>query len=412
LVDQMSFLEQAYDGLGAYAQLYDLYNSLSSNYTVYMGLMLSQDPTNIGFAQAMIDGDLLVADPVGDGATDSDLNGLTGTEELALKTETLMMPIDVYVTYLMLQGQYAALGITNPRISKSTEYNTFIKPIKIIPATLQNGAMLMGVGVDQAKAGIPSGAESIFDLVLMMEGFEELQKLSYEMAVDTLTTTSKKYELGQISEVAYKTAVNDEKIALLNYQSMQRDVENWKMQLNTMLGQPVTTPLALIKEVGQPVVLEPLEFYINRGLKERAEIRNNRLNRDNKTDEMKLVEKYLGTRSMDFKRGDYLLKDYALELSYVENDIKADVMNAYVEVQDKEENYRIMKLTMDDALRQQSDMQLNVELGFVTTSMAKGLDIMVASATNDTYKAYRDYMVAVSALEQTSTIGPVAMGGF
>ena len=401
--ESMESYEEVYDLLGTYETLDNLYESLSSDYSTYMGLMTSGDSDNIIAAGLMIDGD--VTDPLAANPEDPDANGLTNEEELALAVEVSTMSVASYSTYLALVSTFSALGISDPNLSKREEYDTFIYPIKVAPLAIQNGAMLMGVAVEQARAGIRNGAESLFDATVMLEGYLSLQAQSYEMAQDSLVTASKKYELGQISEVAYKQAINDEQIAKLQYQSMVRDVENLKMNLNVMLGQDVLTPLALVAEVGELQTLEPIGNYIGRALDARAEMKNNNINQDYANSQMDYIEKYLSERTIEYIRVDNELEDLKLEESYEKNAIAAEIRQAYMAVGQQEENFRISKLEMEDAIRQQSDMALNVELGYVTESMAKGVDILVTQNTNDYYKAYRDYMAALATLELASSIG-------
>ena len=103
LVDQMSFLEQAYDGLDDYAGLYDFYNGMSPNYQGWLTVSVAAagDTTNAALTlllAEMTDGDFLPSDPTNP-ADGPDSNTLTGTDEVTLKAEIdtgMMMPIDVY----------------------------------------------------------------------------------------------------------------------------------------------------------------------------------------------------------------------------------------------------------------------------------------------------------------------------
>jgi outer membrane protein TolC len=315
-----------------------------------------------------------------------------------------MTPLE-YGTYLGLQSAFSAMGITSPNISKSQEYNMFIYPLEVVPKSLQNGMAQLRIGLDQAEAGVASGGEGLFDGAKQLEGVVALQKLNYEIAQDALVTAEKKFEYGQISEGAYETAANDEKIAALNYQTIQRQYDNLMMQMNVMLGQEVLTTTVLISEVGDLVELNTLDTYIESGLKKRAELKTNSANIAYQSDILDYTDKYLGTRSIDYKTAENALADYALEKAYETNAVTADIMKAYKAVAVKEENLTIKKLSLEDAQRQQSDLKLQQELGFVTESMAKQIDVLVLLAENDYEGAYREYLAAVTALELASDIG-------
>ncbi len=133
---QIVGLQALYDNLDAYAGLYSFYNAMSPNYQAWLGASaaVASDPTNVtllGLLADMTDGDYLVIvddtdSNYGSAADGPDSNTLTGTEEVTLQAEIdtgMMMTVEAYMGYLMMQGQYAMAGITNPNISKSTEYN-------------------------------------------------------------------------------------------------------------------------------------------------------------------------------------------------------------------------------------------------------------------------------------------------
>lgn len=416
--ERMNGLEMIYDQLDAYQKLYNFYNSMSPNYQLWLGASAAVlgDPADASLALSvaeMTDGDYLaITDPLdldfGNVADGPDTNTLTGTEELTLKAEIdsgMMMGVDVYSGFTLLRTQFATIGITDPDLSKEEEYDQFVYPIEIAPGAMQSGIFQMGLGIEQAVAGLTSGAESLYDAALMFEGFLSMQQMSYDMAVDSLQATTKKFELGQVSETTYKQAVNDEQIAKLQLDSMNRDVDNIKMNMNVMLGQEVLTPLVLLTVGDFTETLEPLDFYIERGMRERAEILTNDHNTARFNGDLSVYEDYLGKSSIEYIRGDNRMKDLALDKSYLMKEIEADIRNAYSAVIEQEKYFVLSKLTMEDSLRQKDEMQVYVELGFVTESAAKGLDILVTQSTNAYYKAYRDYLAALAALESASKIG-------
>lgn len=406
--------EELYDQFGSYQSLDAYYNAMSPNYKTWLAASAAviSDPTDTAAALALselTDGDTdMSGDPGFPDVDGADGNSLTHSEEMALLAETEMkgvMSLADYMAYTGLKSAFSALGITGPSLSNQAEYDTFIYPIYVVPKMLQSGAMQMGVAVDQAAAGIAFGAESLYDATLMMEGYLALQALGYELALDDQEAAEKKYALGQISEVALEQAVNDAGIAELNLASMERQVKNLEMQLNVMLGQAVQTPLALVSEVGVVKDLESVDYYIERGQEDRAEMRNNEINEWYNESLIELVDKYLGDNKIEYIRADNALKDLKIEKTYEMKHIEADVRQAYMAVLQCEEDLRIKKLEKEDALRQQRDMQLNVSLGFVTETMAKGIDVLVTDASEAYYKSYRDYLAAYNALNLQSTIG-------
>lgn len=416
LTERLKGLQSLYDQLSTYRSLDGVYKSITSpHYLTYIGLISKAanpknpaDP-NIVAAGQMIDG--ADEDPTDvDKDTILDENGINNTAELALAADVAKMTPTQYFQYQGLKSAFKAIGITDPNIGQRKEYETFVQPLEVAPAALQNGASLLGVGIKSASAGIKSGAEALFDGTLQLEGVVKLQKLNREIAEEALVTAEKKHALGQISDGAYQKAKNDARIAALNHQSIQRDYDNLKMNLNALLGREVTSAIALMEEDGPTPDLAPVEAYIAKGLKERSELRNIGFNTSNKEKELVQVEKYLGKSAIEYKRAKGLLEDYALDKAYQEKAITAEIMKAYRNIAVQKQNLTVKKLAKDDALRQQKDMALNVSLGFVTEATAKRIDLLVTQATNEYYAAYRAYESAVAALELSSDIGR-AKGG-
>jgi outer membrane protein TolC len=173
-----------------------------------------------------------------------------------------------------------------------------------------------------------------------------------------------------------------------------------------MLGQDVTTKLKLTSKVGTIKKLQPIETYLPKALKERSELRTLAYNRSGKLAEFELIEDYYSSTSATYKITQSELKAMDLEKQQLEQQIDQEIREAYLNVLEKEEAFRLKSLTMKDNQRQYKNLELNVTLGFVTRSALLGLDIMMAQGTNDYATACREYLAAVAALEGASSIGP------
>ncbi len=57
------------------------------------------------------------------------------------------------------------------------------------------------------------------------------------------------------------------------------------------------------------------------------------------------------------------------------------------------------------------ELKLNYELGFITEGTLLGVETMLIQATNDYFTAYRDYMTAITTLDNSSMMGGPAFGG-
>lgn len=404
--DAMKGLQALYDLLPRYKELYNKFVTVSAipNYTDYLGYALAF-PADIAL---MLNG---AEDP---GEALMPWVGLSDGEETALALEVVdpnnMTPAE-FGEYSAYQPQFAAMGITDPNLSKEEEYDIFAYPIKGGTMAMQVGVLSMGVGIDVAEVGIASGAETLYDTILMMEGILALQEGSFQMAYSDFVNAREKYLKGQMSEMDFIMMRNKEEIARRNRDSMQRQVDNLVMSFNLMLGLDVDAQIELTTEVEQKVTLESLDFYVERGLKERNEVESFEITHGQKVSDFDLVADYFSKSSYTYKIAKAELEQMNIEETAMLMDIEQNIREAYLNVLEKEENLVIKKLAMDDADRQYKELELNVSLGFVTESTLTGIAIMKTSAINDYYTAYRDYVAAVQALEGASSIGPAYSSG-
>ncbi len=406
LKNRMAGLNNMYSNLGTYKLLYQQYLAMAAIPYYYDYLAKAIVPATIAEAATMVDGDF-----------DNNETYIL-EEETALNaafSQPTTMTAESYGAYLALKMQFDLVGITNPTaVTKEDEYNTFVYPIKVAPRALQNGVVGLTIGIQDASAGISNGAVALFDTILMLEGYEALQLGSYTMAKNDLDSASKRYNIGQISEIDYQISINKERIAQLNYDKMVRDVENLKMNYNVMLGQDVTTRIELSTES----IVEPVEFelgtmasYIEKGLKERNEFKTQVNDYSFATLEFDLIDDYFRSSSNKYKAAAAELRNSELKQKQLLTKINQEIRKAYLNVLEKEENLVHKGKQREDSLRQYSDFELNVELGFVTKSTLGGLGIMVTQANNDYETALREYLTAISSLEGASSTGPAYTEG-
>ena len=400
---QLEGLETLYDNLSSYQMLYDFYNAMPTVYQGYLAAAI-QVPTNPDAVNDYIDG------------LDVDSAAALNTILTDVNYDTLYMSIENYGAYVALKAGYDAMGITNPHLSKQEEYDTFVYPLEVAPMQLQTSMMSLGVSIEQAKASLAAGATSLYDGILTLEGYKALQIQSYMVAKNDYLKADSQYSRGLISETAYQKAVNDEKIARMAKDSMIRQVDNLVMQLNVMLGQDVTTELTLSTPAGlaMPEELLDVEVYIARALENRAELKSLAYDIMYKEHEVSYIEKYFSSSNLNRKIAAAELEALNTSVATKKRDIEAEIRQAYMNVQETEKAYTLRQHELADAKRQYDQLELNVELGYVTGSMLGSMELLMIQKQEAVESANRDYLNALTALKNASSIGPglSAQGGF
>lgn len=406
---QLEGLETLYDNLSSYQMLYDFYNAMPSAYQTYLGVALVTPQTlDVYRAALFVDNpanpDIVVLDVI--------IADIAGTPEHVAN----YMSIENYGAYVALKAGYDAMGITNPHLSKQEEYDTFVYPLEVAPMQLQTSMMSLGVSIEQAKASLAAGATSLYDGILTLEGYKALQIQSYMVAKNDYLKADSQYSRGLISETAYQKAVNDEKIARMAKDSMIRQVDNLVMQLNVMLGQDVTTELTLSTPAGlaMPEELLDVEVYIARALENRAELKTLAYDIMYKEHEVSYIEKYFSSSNLNRKIAAAELEALNTSVATKKRDIEAEIRQAYMNVQETEKAYTLRQHELADAKRQYDQLELNVELGYVTGSMLGSMELLMIQKQEAVESANRDYLNALTALKNASSIGPglSAQGGF
>lgn len=380
----LSGLKTLYDYLPRYKVLYNLYQQmrLIDKYDQYLALAIQG---NIAVTTQFLanNGDVAVA--VADPSN---------------------MTVEQYGEYLVLAQQFALISISNPNLSPAQEYETFISPLHASTMSMQTGIMNLGITSDATKESLRFGIDTLYDTLLMLQGYQELQSMNYAMAKNNFDSAEKKYKAGLLSKTAYDKEYNKQAIAYLNMDTMNREVENLTMQLNLMLGLNITTELELTTQKVIEPTLGSLNEYVQRGLSERSEMLINKNNYQNSVFQFGLIKGYYSSSSLNYKISEAEVSDFELEKEQLMQQITLEINKAYLNAIDKEHAMVLKKAVLEDANRQLENLKKNIKLGLVTDSTRIGLELMVTQATNDYNTARRDYQTAYNALQNASSIGP------
>lgn len=306
----------------------------------------------------------------------------------------------------ILKQQFAVMGILNPNISNRQEYETFIYPLEVAPNALQAGIRSMKIGVDVAKAGIVSGSEQLYNTLLTMNGFYELQIKGHKLKESQLNTISEKYKVGKATKGEADKAANDLIISSLEINKMKREIENLEMNFKMMLGLKLTAKLNFVDEQKTSKEIKILNYYIEEALKNRSDIQTIEVSLDTKKVEFEYVEDYYSRFSDSYLIIKSEINEINLEIQETRINIEKEIREAYMDVLQKEKDVDIKEKELSNMKNQIQEMERYFALGYLTQDSIDGYQMFVMQKENDYKSAVRNYNYALKAIENASMIGP------
>lgn len=397
-------MEQLYDNLDMYQDLYNqaqytknsdasYWRYLQLAYRLGQGETLTvPEQTEMG-TLALAYGDLANPDPD--------------------KIDPTYMTIMNYGIYLNIKPAFDQLGLADPNLSRAEEYEMFVYPLEVAPIALENGIMQLKRGIELATIGTATGMGQLYDSYGMLVGYLDLQEQNYTVAREKYEADITRHQLGRLSDADYEASKNSMEIAKLNRDTMERQVNNLKMNMNRMLGRKPEAPLD-IQVTGKAFIPQPLEdvdVYINRALEKRNEILTQEEALRAKEIEMTEVDKFFSDSKDTYKATALELEVLKSQMESVKNDIQIEIISAYQNVLEKEKAADVAKGDLEAADRQYDVVKTNLSLGFVTASTLDQVQMLVSNSLESYNTAVTDYNKAYEDLINASQIGPAYQPG-
>lgn len=420
LNDQIDGLKTLYNLLPKYRQLYDKNQEVENNEELkeYAELLLAQPTLEARLSEIeaellaigdTVDPDLLAEKAILEAEKQtiqeslnrlSTLDGqLTDEEKESLLTVEEIYELNIYET------QFLMIGIDSPRLSKSTEYTTFIEPIYIMTNDFSTSIRSLELTIANTEATLVYGLDQLYTSLLTLEEINQLLEESYELKKTELAFTEKQFELGKASADDVEKAKNEMEMAQLEKNKMMRQIDSLEMNFKQMLGIENETDIVLEDRLDL-IHLQSRESYIESALENRNELGAIKNSRDAKEYEMGYIEDYFRESSYEYKIVEGELNSLELELLQNERVVEKEMMGAYSDVLLKKQAYANAVQALNQAEDRYKELEKYVVLGFATQHNLDNLRLLVIQNENAKISAYREYAHAVQSLESASGIGP------
>ena len=403
-------LESIYDQLTTYTQVYNLYNSTMENeaYSQYFALVNSG--VGLGYEDDF-DGytvNLALEDPIANASLIDDLETRINLEASFTEEDYgSIITSTQYTQYQVLYNIFDALDMSDPNaISDEEIYDTFIKTMKVTPLSLQLSLAEVQLSGEVLSASLVSGMKALYDNILSLEVTEDLMYQSYVVAKDQAEASDARLAIGFESEADNRQSHIDASIALLNYQSMSRQVDNLMMALKEMLGLDPMVHLNLNEDVTVSQEIEGLEVYLSSALMDRNELTSIENDIRYKAYELETMSEWLKDSDSDVMDANEALLRLERDLIQGQKEVEADVMKAYNNVLVTQNALIEAQGNLGMAEKDHEEMVLRVELGQILDADLNALEIGLISSEASLLTAEINYRSAVMALENASSIGP------
>lgn len=303
-----------------------------------------------------------------------------------------------YGAYKQLQGMFQVFGIPNHQVSKETEYNTFVNTIYVTPLSMQQALLSLNRQLESLPNTLESGASELYNTIVMMEDVLKLLDNSYRSSEQDYKRSLQKYEKGLMSEYDFNIIDNNQKIAKVNRDTMERNIDNLKMQLNVMRGVSPNVEFDVEQFKSTPIALDDLDLYIEKALLNSNDIKDKEDAVYYQQVKFDYIAEYFSKSSDEYKMEKLQLDLYKLELQETITDTEVSVINKYSDVVLNKAEYNFALKDVEEANKQMATMSANVEAGFVAEYVLSDFNILVIQKINTENTELRDYTKSLETL--------------
>jgi len=198
-----------------------------------------------------------------------------------------------------------------------------------------------------------------------------------------------------------------------NVDEAKRNRENMVRSLNSMLGVDISTEYDTVKfdEFKRDVSLKPLEYYIEKALTERYEIKSIE-------EELRLKELKKGIieKSKLFKKNYDIMEQYGdleleietlnVKLEKSKYDIENEIKKAYIEIQNDLTTIESTTETIKMQKRTLDKLKTQYERGFITKDILDEMEIGIEELENTKEIVIYSYNTKIMKLEEAAGLGP------
>lgn len=297
---------------------------------------------------------------------------------------------------------FKAMFGSQPTLSFEQMYDNFVVPSEVAP--YQVYVQYQGLKIDEPNviSGVEYQTKQMYYGILSYQHSLLLMQDSNRISEKKIKEMELKYSVGQVSKVALETERLNYTKSLLELEKQKKDLRVLEAQFKGLLGVDEATKLALV-DPGLLLVKEPITYenLLNKALKDRGEIKKSQFTIDNLAHEVKVMSQYLKDPKSDRRvDADQRLLDAKLAKANLENDIRAEILDAYNSFKQAEEQLEISKKKVELSEKQLTRMKQLLKTGYVKNLDVYSVELQLQSSKLSYESAVYNYNKQADAINR------------
>lgn len=302
-------------------------------------------------------------------------------------------------------------GETPPKFTNQEMLDQFIKPrdfaykaVYIEIQKLKNTRTTINLNMEAVVRGLYNQVIELQDLLLLQTNYLEIAQEQYQQ--DVL-----KYEVGDISEDALEISALNLKVLEYQIKQLEININTLEMNFNQLIDRNVLERVILVDPVDEITTVEPihksLETYLSDAIKNRAEIKNARLDLEVKKREESIIKTYLKNELLtDRVNAEIAVIQTSYALEQAEAEVKDNITDGFIETSSLWQDYIMSISDLTIKTNHYKDMSGRYEVGYINKTTLDLIEYQVKMSENTVKSNLRNYLNAVDKMDKASGLGP------
>ena len=250
----------------------------------------------------------------------------------------------------------------------SQQTQDYYNATEIVPAKTEAAKEAAVTGLAFTKNSISYGVEAAYYGALKAEKNLEFAKASLDRANTQLKNAEASFKKGAVAKLDVLSAESNAKSAQVAVNQAENGLASAKMELNQLMGLPLTTKLVLTSSLTPKTAGEiDLDATIEKALTTDGTVASAKLTMRNSELDFKNTAYTYASRTYNYKRDEASYKSTVLQYDEAKKTLEKNVRNAYSNLSTTADNMVVLNKGLDLAKESYRLSQLRYEMGMATT---------------------------------------------
>lgn len=345
-------------------------------------------------------------------AKNSAMKAYSATENGGAKAAALLDQYNVYqglyqngakdALQVMTLEMYQAMFGPQPNLSFEQMYDQFVIPSEITP--YQVYVQFQGLKIDEPTviSTVAYQTKQLYYGILSYQHSVALMKDSATITEKKIKELELKYKLGQVAKATLESEKLSYSKSLLELEKQKKELNILEMQFKGLLGYHENTAIKL----SDPGLIKATEIIsydalVSKALANRADLKKSQLTIDQLTHEVKVMSQYLRDEKLDRRvDADQRLLSAKLAKAELENQVRAEVLDAYNDYKQAQEQLLISEKKVALSEKQLSKMKQLLKVGYVKNLDVFGVELQLQNSKLSYESAVYNYNKQLDAVNR------------